>query len=63
MYERILLEMKIKGIKPNNYHAISCFLLHRVQFRVQFFVKPGKGIRSRTPKHRTPTGPSGVGSS
>lgn len=41
--------VRLMGFEPDNYHAISCFLLPRVQFRVQFFVNSGKDRLSQTP--------------
>ena len=41
--------VRLMGFEPVNYHAISCFLLPRVQFRVQFFVNSGKDRLSQTP--------------
>lgn len=54
--------VRLMGFEPNNYHAISCFLLPCVQFCVQFFVTFGTDTPIRSQERRTQGGPSGVGS-
>ena len=55
--------VRLMGFEPIYYHAISCFLLPRVQFRVQFFVKSDMDIPYLTPSPHIPGGLSCAGSS